>query len=108
MVDVRNFPVLRGITAYLLEIWQENMRIPHWHNSVEISFIVEGMIQVIIAAPFPDRLTGSKGQPIGETQEKEPHMEVFTVRSGQVYFIPAGRIQSRKLWTISCCFGCRI
>ena len=44
------------------------------------------MIQVIIAAPFPDRLTGSKGQPIGETQEKGPHMEVFTVRSGSSLF----------------------
>lgn len=94
VVDVRNFPVLQGMTAYLLEIWQEHMRIPHWHQESEIGIVTEGIIQVKIAAPFPDRLTGSKGQPIGETAEQKPHMEVFTVKPGQVYYIPAGRIHS--------------
>jgi len=94
VVDVRNFPILKGVTAYLLEIWQEHMRIIHFHDCAEVGVVVEGVIQVYIAAPFPDRLTGSKGEPEGETAEKEPHMEIFTVGPGQCYFIPSGRLHS--------------
>jgi oxalate decarboxylase len=94
VVDKRNFPVVQGMTSYLVEIWENHMRIPHWHNESEVGLLLEGILQIYIASPFPSRLTGSKGQPIGETEDQTPHMEIVTIKTGQAWYIPSGRIHS--------------
>lgn len=70
MVTKDDFPVLNGVTCYTLEIWQESMRLPHWHPNVsELGYVVSGSIEVILwRSP-------------GETA-------VFTLTEGMCWFIP--------------------
>ncbi|HYF97843.1 MAG TPA: cupin domain-containing protein [Coxiellaceae bacterium] len=75
-VDQNSFPVLQGITSYVLEVWEECMRLPHWHpNASELGYVVSGAIEVIIwRSP-------------GETA-------VFTVTAGMCWFIPQSALHS--------------
>lgn len=76
IVDQTHFPVLQGITCYTLEIWEECMRLPHWHpNASELGYVVSGDLQIILwRSP-------------GETA-------VFTVSAGMCWFIPQGALHS--------------
>jgi len=76
IVDVGNFPVLQGVTSYLLEIFEDSMRLPHWHpNAYEIGLVKEGTIKVYLW-----RSTGE--------------VAVFTVTKGSLWFIPIGALHS--------------
>ena len=76
MIDKENFPVLQGETAYALEIWEDCMRLPHWHpNATELGYVVSGEIEIIIwRSP-------------GETA-------MFTVSAGMCWFIPQSALHS--------------
>ncbi len=70
------FPTLDGVTCYIAEIWDESMRLPHWHpNASELGYVVSGTIQIILwRSP-------------GETS-------VFNVSEGGCWFIPQGSLHS--------------
>ncbi|MDR3476436.1 MAG: cupin domain-containing protein [Gammaproteobacteria bacterium] len=69
-VDKDSFPALNGVTCYTLEIWEESMRLPHWHpNASELGYVISGSIEVI--------LWRSPGE-----------SAVFTLTSGMCWFIP--------------------
>lgn len=76
IVDKDNFPVLEGVTAYALEVWEECMRLPHWHpNAAELGYVVLGKIEIIIwRSP-------------GETA-------MFTLTAGMCWFIPQAALHS--------------
>lgn len=76
LVDQSNFPALQGVTAYTLEVWEECMRLPHWHpNAAELGYVVSGEIEIILwRAP-------------GETA-------MFTLKAGMCWFIPQGALHS--------------
>lgn len=76
IVDRNNFPALGEITCYTLEVWEECMRIPHWHpNAAELGYVVSGTIEVIIwRSP-------------GETA-------MFTLSAGMCWFIPQAALHS--------------
>lgn len=76
MVTKDNFPALEGVTCYTLEVWEECMRIPHWHpNASELGYVLSGSIEVIIwRSP-------------GETA-------VFTLTPGMCWFIPKSALHS--------------
>jgi oxalate decarboxylase/phosphoglucose isomerase-like protein (cupin superfamily) len=75
-VDQNSFPALDGVTCYTLELWEECMRIPHWHpNASELGYVVSGSIEIIIwRSP-------------GETAR-------FTLTTGQCWFIPQAALHS--------------
>jgi oxalate decarboxylase/phosphoglucose isomerase-like protein (cupin superfamily) len=75
-VDKNSFPALDGVTCYTLEVWEECMRLPHWHpNASELGFVVSGSIEVIIwRSP-------------GETAS-------FTLTAGMCWFIPQAALHS--------------
>lgn len=70
------FPALDGLTVYTLEIWEECMRLPHWHpNAAELGYVISGTIEIIIwRSP-------------GETA-------VFTLGPGMCWFIPKAALHS--------------
>ena len=72
VVNKRNFPILKNLTAYTVEIWEEHLRTPHWHNAFEIGWLQEGLLQVFIAAPFQSRLTSKEGK-ITESPDPVSH-----------------------------------
>lgn len=76
IVDQDNFKTLGDITCYTLEVWEECMRIPHWHpNASELGYVVSGTIEVIIwRSP-------------GETA-------MFTLSAGMCWFIPMAALHS--------------
>jgi oxalate decarboxylase/phosphoglucose isomerase-like protein (cupin superfamily) len=76
IVDHDNFPALEDITCYTLEVWEECMRVPHWHpNASELGYVVSGSIEVIIwRSP-------------GETA-------MFTLTAGMCWFIPVASLHS--------------
>lgn len=76
MVSKDIFPVLEGVTCYTLEIWEECMRLPHWHpNASELGYVVSGSIEVILwRSP-------------GETA-------MFTLTEGMCWFIPQSALHS--------------
>lgn len=76
IVDRGNFPALGDITCYTLEVWEECMRLPHWHpNASELGYVVSGTIEVIIwRSP-------------GETS-------MFTLTPGMCWFIPKAALHS--------------
>ncbi len=76
IVDRDNFSALENITSYALEIWEECMRVPHWHpNASEVGYVVSGEIEVLI------------WRSAGETA-------MFTVSAGMCWFIPQGALHS--------------
>lgn len=76
VVDQTNFSALGNITCYTLEIWEDCMRVPHWHpNAAELGYVVSGEIEIIIwRSP-------------GETA-------MFTLKKGMCWFIPQGALHS--------------
>lgn len=76
LVDQDNFSALGDVTCYTLEVWEECMRIPHWHpNASELGYVVSGVIEVMIwRSP-------------GETA-------VFTLSAGMCWFIPKAALHS--------------
>lgn len=76
IVDKDIFPVLEGITSYALEIWEECMRLPHWHpNACELGYLISGKLEIIIwRSP-------------GETA-------MFTLTAGMCWFIPQAALHS--------------
>jgi oxalate decarboxylase/phosphoglucose isomerase-like protein (cupin superfamily) len=76
MIDKDIFPALEGVTCYAVEIWEECMRLPHWHpNASELGYVISGTIEVIIwRSP-------------GETA-------VFTLSAGMCWFIPQAALHS--------------
>src|ERR1700722_16641919 len=76
IIDKTNFNALKSETAYVLEIWEECMRLPHWHpNAAELGYVVSGEIEIIIwRSP-------------GETA-------MFRVSAGMCWFIPQGALHS--------------
>jgi len=76
VVSSSNFPVLKGVTSFLLEIFEDSMRLPHWHpNAWEIGFVKEGTIKIY--------LWRSAGE-----------AAVFTVPKGSLWVIPIGALHS--------------
>jgi len=76
MVNKDIFPALEGVTTYVLEVWEEAMRLPHWHpNASELGYVISGAIEIIIwRSP-------------GETA-------VFTATAGMCWFIPQSALHS--------------
>jgi oxalate decarboxylase len=70
------FPALDGITSYVLEVYDESMRLPHWHpNASELGYVVSGSLEVILwRSP-------------GETA-------IFTLTAGMCWFIPQAALHS--------------
>lgn len=76
MVGKDNFPMLQGVTCYTLEIWEECMRLPHWHpNASELGYVISGAIEII--------LWRSPGE-----------SAVFTLGPGMCWFIPKAALHS--------------
>lgn len=75
-VDKNNFAILDSITCYNVEVWEECMRLPHWHpNACELGYIVSGELEVIIwRSP-------------GETS-------VVSLKPGMCWFIPQAALHS--------------
>ncbi len=49
MVQKKDFSALDGVTCYTVEVWEECMRLPHWHpNASELGYVISGEIEVII------------------------------------------------------------
>jgi oxalate decarboxylase/phosphoglucose isomerase-like protein (cupin superfamily) len=76
VVDQTNFSALSGVTCYALELWDESMRLPHWHpNASELGYVVSGSIEIMIwRSP-------------GESA-------VCTLTAGMCWFIPMGALHS--------------
>lgn len=76
IVDKNCFPAIDGVTCYTLELFEESMRIPHWHpNAAELGYVVSGEVEIIIwRSP-------------GETA-------VFTLSQGMCWFIPQSALHS--------------
>ena len=76
MVGKDNFPVLDGVTCYSVELWEECMRLPHWHpNAAELGYVVSGRIEIMIwRSP-------------GESA-------MFTLGPGMCWFIPQAALHS--------------
>lgn len=70
-----NFKVLKGVTSFLIEIFEDCMRLPHWHTSVELGYMVSGTIEVY--------LWRSPGE-----------ISIFTVNGGSLWVIPQGALHS--------------
>lgn len=76
LVGKDNFPALQDVTCYTLELWDESMRVPHWHpNASELGYVVAGTVQIII------------WRSAGESA-------VFNVGPGMCWFIPQGALHS--------------
>lgn len=40
LVTQHNFPALKGVCSFIIEIWDESMRVPHWHpNCYELGYV---------------------------------------------------------------------
>jgi len=71
-----NFPALEDLTCYTLELWDESMRLPHWHpNASELGYVISGSLQIIL------------WRSAGESA-------VFNVEAGVCWFIPQGALHS--------------
>ena len=76
VVDKGNFPALENVTCFTLEIWEESMRVPHWHpTAYELGYVVSGSVEIIL------------WRSTGETS-------LFTLSAGMCWFIPQGALHS--------------
>lgn len=67
-----NFPILRGMSLYRLEIGEGGFREPHWHpETAELGYVVCGRGRMTIRAPG-----GAKS------------VDTFDLERGDIYFIP--------------------
>lgn len=76
VVDKTSFPALDEVTCYSVEVWEECMRLPHWHpNASELGYVISGTIEVLIwRSP-------------GESA-------VLTLSAGMCWFIPKAALHS--------------
>ena len=70
-----HFPVLKDVTAFQLELYEDSMRVPHWHDCSEIGYVVSGEIEVLIVL-------------------QDTTLERFVVKEGSAWFVPAGLTHS--------------
>jgi oxalate decarboxylase len=76
VVDQSNFSTLSGVTCYTLEVWDQSMRLPHWHpNASELGYVISGTLEIMIW-----RTPGESA--------------VFTITAGMCWFIPLGALHS--------------
>lgn len=76
IVNKDNFPALDGVTCFTLELWDESMRIPHWHpNAPELGYVISGTVEIII------------WRSLGEAS-------MFTATEGSCWFIPQGALHA--------------
>ena len=75
-IDKEDFSALQGVTVYTLELWEECMRLPHWHpNASELGYVISGTIEIIVwRSP-------------GESA-------MFTLGPGMCWFIPQAALHS--------------
>jgi len=74
IVTSQNYPSIKGITVFYIEIFEESMRTIHVHaNCDEIGYVLDGEIQVFIYSP---------------------KKVIFKVKKGGSWFIPRGAIHS--------------
>src|SRR5579872_1594326 len=74
VVNKDKFPALEGITCFTLELYDESMRIPHWHpNASELGYVISGTVEILIwRSP-------------GESA-------VYVIEEGMCWFIPQGAL----------------
>lgn len=76
IIGKERFPALEGVTCYVAELWDESMRLPHWHpNAAELGYVLSGKIEI--------SLWLSPGE-----------SSLFTVGEGMCWFIPQGALHS--------------
>lgn len=75
-VDADLFPILKGLSMYVLDLKPDGIREPHWHpNANELIYCVDGKFAVTIFAP-------------GGMHES------FEITPGEIAFIPIGYLHS--------------
>ena len=72
MASEENFPLLKGMSLYLLRLDSGGVREPHWHpNAAELSYCLSGGALMTIFSPGAGH-------------------DTFTVDTGEIVFVPRG------------------
>ena len=72
MVNENNFPLLKGMALYMLQLDIGGVREPHWHpNAAELSYCISGNAVMTIFSPGAGH-------------------DTFTVSEGEIVYIPKG------------------
>jgi oxalate decarboxylase len=72
MANADNFPILKGMAVYSLQLENGGVREPHWHpNSVELGYCLTGRALMTIFSP-------------------DAGHDTFTVDPGEIVFVPKG------------------
>jgi oxalate decarboxylase len=72
MINQNNFPILKGMALYVLQLDIGGVREPHWHpNAAELSYCLSGNAVMTIFSPGSGH-------------------DTFTVREGEIVYIPRG------------------
>lgn len=72
----KDFSILTGITCFMLELYDESMRLPHWHpNANELGYLLSGKLEI-----YMWKYTGTAS--------------VYTISPGMCWFIPMGTLHS--------------
>lgn len=76
VVTSNNFPILQNasLASFIVEIFDESMRILHWHDCAEIGIVQSGTIEVYLW--------------------RNNEASVFVVPTGNLWFIPPGALHS--------------
>lgn len=75
-VTTNNFPILNGVTCFILEEYHDAMRLPHWHpNAYELGYLISGKLEIYM------------WKYAGESSK-------YTVCAGSCWFIPQGAMHS--------------
>jgi oxalate decarboxylase len=76
VVNKNNFAALNGVTCHTIELWEQCMRVPHWHpNAAELGYVISGSIEIMIwRSP-------------GESA-------MFTLGPGMCWYIPKGALHA--------------
>jgi len=72
MANENNFPLLKDMALYLLQLDSDGVREPHWHpNAAELSYCLSGSAIMTIFSPGAGH-------------------DTFTVSEGEIVYIPRG------------------
>src|ERR671927_417220 len=72
MANADNFPILKGMAVYSLQLEKGGVREPHWHpNAVELGYCLTGRALMTIFSP-------------------DAGHDTFTVDPGEIVFVPKG------------------
>lgn len=72
----KNFPLIKGVTCFIIEIYDASMRLPHRHpNANELGYLISGKLEI-----YMRKYTGNAS--------------IFTVSPGMCWFIPIGTLHS--------------